>query len=872
MTPRATYRLQLTGAFTLHDAAAAAPHLARLGVSHLYLSPILAAEPGSTHGYDVVDPTRLDPERGGEEGWAALVAAARAAGLGIVLDVVPNHMSVAGEGNRLWWDVLEHGLASRHARVFDLGDPPELPILLPVLGDAVGVALEQRELALERRGPDVVLRAPARAFPVSPATVGRLLEAPALATGDERLGFVADALQALPVGPEPADLRRRERDHGVLRALLAERLAEPPIAAAVDRHLAVVSDDPGALDDVLTSQAWRLASWRTSRRELGWRRFFDIHGLAGLRMEDPDVFASTHARILELVAAGEVDGLRVDHPDGLRDPEGYAERLRAGAGASTWIVVEKILAAGEALPPSWPVQGTTGYDFLRVLDHAFVEPAGKPAIDALWREVGGEDVPFAEIARRGRLAVLDDALGSELLRLVHLLARVTAEHPRHRDHTEDALVAVVREALAAMPVYRTYVRPGRPVALADREAIDRAVTAAAQALPEVDPALPAFLGAVLAGDVPGDAAVALLCAWQQASGAVMAKGVEDTAFYVDTRFVALNEVGGDPASFGLPVDAVHAELAAAAALRPASMLAGSTHDTKRSEDVRARLIVLSEIAEEWAAEVKRWRDLAAGLRDARVDGPTELHLLQTVVGAWPIDEERVVAWLIKAVREAKAHTSWTRPDAAYEDAVTDFARAVLADPALSEAIAAFVDRIRGPGRVASLARTLVRLTAPGVPDLYQGTEVWSHTLVDPDNRRPIEVAALAGLLDRLDGASLSAVLAGGDDGLTKAHVVRTALAARAAHPEALGPGAAYRSIAVEGAAAARVLAYGRGDDELVVVVPLRVVGLPEATADARLTLPHRSRDLLTGDEVAAGEHAVVDLWRRFPVALLARAT
>ncbi|HWH35611.1 MAG TPA: malto-oligosyltrehalose synthase [Acidimicrobiales bacterium] len=902
--PLATYRLQLQPSFGFDDAAALAPYLAELGVSHVYTSPVLQAAPGSSHGYDVVDHASVNAELGGPGAHARMCAAFGAAGLGQVLDIVPNHMAIT-TGNAWWDDVLENGPSSRWAGYFDVDwEGPESKlrntVLIPVLGDHYGRVLERRELVLEREGGAFAVRYFDHRFPVSPATFGLPLSLAAadLAAsgrgGDDDLEFLAAAFTALPpaTATDPLNARNRHRDKEVLKRMLARLCRErAEVAATLDRAVERINADADLLDSLLERQNYRLAYWRTAGRELDYRRFFDITSLAGLRMEDPQVFADTHALVLSWVGEGVVDGLRIDHPDGLRDPEAYFRRLRqatdtalqgdqpapAGAG-QTWIVIEKILEGHEALPAWWPVDGTTGYDFLNLVGGLFVDPAGEGPLSAAYAAFTGEATDWDAVAHTKKHQVMQDVLAADLNRLTHLFVAVCEASRRYRDFTRHELHEVLVETIAAFRVYRTYVHPGSSVSDTDEAELAAAIGGAMARRHDLDPELFDLLGQVLRGQLEGPAAASLLLRFQQVTGPVMAKAIEDTAFYSFNRLVGLNEVGGDPSRFGVGVEDVHRSLHARQRDWPAAMSCSSTHDTKRSEDVRARLALLSEMPDEFAATARRWAVTNEGYRTDR--GPTrwpdrnlEWLLYQTLVGAWPLTAERALAYVEKATREAKVHTSWTDPDPGYDAAVTRFVEGVLADGAFVSALEAFVAPLVEPGRVNSLAATLIKLTAPGVPDLYQGSEVWDLSLVDPDNRRPVDFAGRARLLGALaaGGPAAGAGLAT-DDGSAKLHLVRTALHLRRRHPETFGPGPAgrYQPLAVSGPAASHATAFVRGG-RVATVVPRLVLGLARrgGWADTSLVLPGgRWSNQLTGENLDGGTVELATLLARHPVALL----
>ena len=815
--PRATYRVQLHAGFTFDDATAIVPYLAELGISHLYTSPVLQAVRGSTHGYDVVDHSRVSEELGGEGGFERLTDALRAHGMGLVLDIVPNHMAI-DEANRWWWDVLQHGRASRYASYFDIDwEPterrPRDVILLPVLDDDYERVLAAGGLALLRDGERTLVTYRDRRFPLSPET------ADGLGTGDE---------------------------------------------------VAAVNAAPDRLDALLATQHWRLAHWGAAARDLGYRRFFDVNGLIGLRQEDPEVFRDTHALVLRWVAEGRVDGLRIDHPDGLRDPAAYFAQLRAAAPGA-WIVAEKILEPDEPLPPDWPIDGTTGYRFANLATGIQVNPLAQPALDAAWAVVADAGPGWDKIAEDARREVLDALLGSDLSRLTALLARVSEGDPQGRDVPRRQLRDALREVAVALRVYRTYLRPGVPVTDRDAGLIGDAVALAAARRPDLDARLLALLGRMLRLEGDGEPVTELAMRFQQLTPAAMAKGVEDTAFYRHHRLVALNEVGGDPGRFGTDVEAFHRAMQSAAEEWPTAMLALSTHDTKRSADVRARLAQISEDAAEWSEAVARLMDASAPYRagPGQPSAADAYLFFQTVIGAWPIDADRAAGYLEKATREAKLHTSWTAPDAAYDDALEAFVRGCLADPAFVAAVEAAVAPMVDPGRRAALAQLALQLSAPGVPDLYQGSELWDLSLVDPDNRRAVDYERRRLLLDASRRLTAAQAWDCRDEGVPKLWLVRRALQLRERRPEAFGPHAAYEVLHATGEGAACAVAFARGGQVLTVVPRLVRTIASTGWSDTRLELPDgRWRDLDGAEH--AGTALVDDLLRAFPVTLLER--
>jgi (1->4)-alpha-D-glucan 1-alpha-D-glucosylmutase len=876
----ATYRVQLHQGFTFDDAAAVADYLAALGVSHLYCSPYLQAARGSTHGYDVVDHGRLNKELGGAAAHRRLTDRLAAEGLGQVLDIVPNHMALAGRDNAWWWDVLENGPSSCYACYFDIDwDPPQAKladtVLMPVLGDHYGRVLEAGDLTIERHAGSLSVRYYDHEAPLSPRTLDNLLGRAAVRAGSAELEEMAAAYGRLPLAilTDPADVAARHRGKEELRARLGALCGtKPEVAAAIDAEIEAVNRDPDALDELLRRQNYRLAYWGTANEELSYRRFFNIDTLAGLRVEDEVVFADTHRLILDMVSAGTLDGLRVDHVDGLADPEGYLGRLHEATGG-TYVVVEKILEADEDLPGSWPVAGTTGYEFLNRVNRLFVDPAQEIATRACYTRFTGEHDGYPEVVRAAKLQIMREELAAEVERLTGLLAAVCERHRRQRDQTHRDLRDALREVIAAFPVYRTYARPGSPVTEEDRRHVAAAVAAARQRRPDLDGELIEFIGELLVLHYPGDAEADFTLRFAQVSAPVMAKGVEDTAFYRYQPLVSLNEVGGDPGRFGSEPAEFHQAMSAAAGRWPAAMLTLSSHDTKRSGDVRARLNVLSELPEAWEHAAERWAHRNRRYKhNGWPDRNAEYLLYQSLVGAWPIDAGRAAAFMAKAAKEAKVHTSWTEPRPEYDDAVSAFVAGILADQGFIADLEGFLagHRLVERGRVNSLAQTTLLLTCPGVPDLYQGTEVWDLSLVDPDNRRPVDYAARRRLLDALAGRGPEAALSRDDEGGPKLWLIHRLLGHRRRRPGAYQPGSGYQPLPVSGRQASHAVAFTRTGG-LAVIVPRLVAGLADDWADTTVTLPAGGWvNVLTGESAEGGEASAAALLRQFPVAVLGR--
>ncbi|HVL50484.1 MAG TPA: malto-oligosyltrehalose synthase [Actinomycetota bacterium] len=881
-TPSSTYRVQLTPRFGFDDAAGIVPYLARLGVTHLYCSPYLQAARGSSHGYDVVDPTRVNEELGGEPARRRLVKALEEHGMGQVLDIVPNHMAIGGRANRWWWDVLENGRSSAYAVYFDVDwNPPESRqrdrILIAVLGDHYGRVLEAGEIKVVRQGADFTVAYYDHELPVSPPSLEPVLISAAAKCYSAELESLATAFGRLPKATESDEelVYERLRDKEILKARLEELLSsDPELSEAVDRALAELNEDFDGLDAFLELQNYRLAYWRTAVAELDYRRFFDVDTLVGVRQEVPEVFESSHELILQWVAEGSVDGLRVDHPDGLRDPEEYLFRLEDRAPDS-WIVVEKILEPGERLPESWPVAGTTGYDFMNRLTGLLVDQSAETDLTELYREVTSEPTDWEQVVRERKHQVLREVLTADLVRLTGILMKVCERHRRYRDYIRFELNQSLREVLACFPVYRTYIKPGDTISWQDLKFVVQAVEAAESLRPDLDSALFGFLESLLLLQVtvPEDDPKApeheLVTRFQQLSGPVMAKGVEDTSFYNYNRFVALNEVGGDPGRFGLTVQEFHDACQEAQDLWSQSMLSSSTHDTKRSEDVRARLAVLSEVPRLWGDAVKQWVKHNERHRDpdSPVDRNIEYLLYQVMVGAWPLTRDRAVAYIQKASKEAKTHTSWLTPNDAYDEALVRFVGDLFDDDEFQRMLADFVASILEAGRVNSLVQTLLKLTAPGVPDTYQGTELWDLSLVDPDNRRAVDYSVRTRMLGELEGMSVEDVVARMDEGLPKLYLIHKTLQLRNQLPEAFAGDATYEPLEAAGPEATRVVGFQRWG--VVATVVPRFSMSHEGWGDTSVELPSGVwRNQLTGERLSGGPVKVAELLARFPVALL----
>jgi (1->4)-alpha-D-glucan 1-alpha-D-glucosylmutase len=989
--PAATYRLQLNKSFRFADATNVIPYLARLGISHVYASPYLKAVPGSEHGYDLVDHGQLNPEIGSEADYDRFVAALRQAGLGHILDFVPNHMGVASNENHWWQDVLENGPSSQYSHYFDIDWLPlksELKnrVLLPVLGEQYGRALENKQLQLEFAAGAFGLRYYERLFPIAPRTYAQILS-PRLEQLVSELGndhayvieyqSILTAIHHLPHRDVTDEAARAERDREkevIKRRLRTLCEQSPAVQRFIEENVRILNGEArnpqsfDALDALLQDQVYRLSHWRVAADEINYRRFFDVNGLAAVCMEQPEVFARSHAFVLKLIEDGKLDGLRIDHADGLYDPAGYLRnlqierwlqlcqaayqqkvaqlasesgeifpwdsfipRLRAMASAryqtarsvsenrpAFYVVVEKILEPKERLPADWPVAGTSGYDFLAEVNNLFVDARHEKAVTSIYEKFTGERASFEEMVYTCKRLIMRVSMSSESHVLGHQLDRISECQRWSHDFTLNGLTLALREIVACFPVYRTYTVDGQ-LQERDRTYVEQAIARAKRRNPAVSPEVYEFIRDVLllrglerASDEEKTLRAQFVGRFQQFTGPMMAKAVEDTAFYRYVRLISLNEVGGDPRHFGLSVAAFHQQNVERQNRFPHSLLALSTHDTKRSEDVRARINAISEIHDQWKNMVLRWGRWNKR-KKVKVDGELapsrndEYLLYQTLLGTWPAASlsgaaleayiERICQYLTKALREAKVHSSWIAPNEAYERATHDFVKAILAtQPASAFRLdfEPFADLVMRWGWWNSLSQTLLKLTCPGVPDTYPGTEMWSLRLVDPDNRRPVDFQALARELATLERRAqapervemLKSLVGQAGQGAIKLFVHQQALQVRREFPDLFTTGE-YIPLEVSGSQGEHLCAFARIHEnvEALVIVPRLVASLvPSGQApigdsvwmDAAVLLPPGLRgdwrNVFTSEQASLTHdrlHASQAL-AQFPVSLLVR--
>ncbi len=927
--PSATYRLQFHRDFNFRRAIEILPYLRDLGISHIYASPYFHASASSQHGYDVADHNKINPAVGTEEDFAAFVAELRRLGMGQVLDFVPNHMGISEPLNRWWMDVLENGPSSLYATHFDIEWQPireelENKVLLPVLGDRYGRELEKGAFKLSITNGAFFVHYYETKLPLNPRSYPLILDKVAQRLIDDEpreyyqeLLSISTSLASLPLRSEtqPDAIRLRAREKEVGKRRLARLLQdEPKVRQVLDSVLRDLEGKEGVpesfddFDELLKRQAYRLSFWRVAAEEINYRRFFDINSLAAIRVEVPEVFDAAHQLVLKMLARGDVTGLRIDHVDGLWNPRAYLERLQKQYADATgsdgerplYLVVEKILGAEEWLPEDWPCHGTTGYEFASDLIQLLVDPAAANLLDATYAEFAPEH-SFPDMVYEKKLLVTRMALASEITLLGHMLDRLSEKNRHYRDFTLSQLTAAIRETIACFPVYRTYVETDRPISDVDRLVILKALRQARQRNPSVDKPVFEFLRKVLLLELPTgtsdeerDEYARFAMKFQQCSGPIMAKGLEDTTFYNFNRLVALNEVGGDPGLFGRSPEEFHQRNQERLRRSPHTLLATATHDTKRGEDARTRIAAISELAVEWRRDVLRWTKENEKFK-TQVEGqlapsPNEEYLIyQTLLGVWPseplTDEARsefigrVQQYMIKALKEAKVSSSWVEPNVEWENATIEFIAALLDPDKGKRFLKGFVplaERIAEIGAINSLAQTALKCCAPGVPDFYQGCELWDLNLVDPDNRRPVDYEERKRLIESLSATTPEELVSDWKSGRAKLHTIRRLLSLRSEFPELFQHGS-YQPLRVEGVHAQRAVGCLRehGDQMIAVLVPRLTapVGFPplgKVWKSTHVELPPGIwRNVLTEEQIESTGMVPLGLvFARFPVACL----
>lgn len=935
--PSSTYRLQFNKHFTFRQARDLVPYLRDLGVSHVYASPFFHAGPGSLHGYDIGDHNELNPEIGSRADYDEFVSALHAHGMGQIVDFVPNHMGIGSPVNTWWTDVLENGPSSEFAPHFDIDWRPLKSdlnncVLLPILGDQYGRVLERGEFKLEFESGAFFLRYFDKRLPIAPRTytlilVPALIKLAAMGVADDFLAefqSVITALEHLPPRTEtdPEKVAERLREKEIIKRRLLRRCDEcPELIEAINATLREIEGRPGdarsfdAFDELISAQAYRLSFWRVAAEEINYRRFFDINELAAIRVELPEVFEATHHLLLELIASGSLDGVRIDHVDGLWNPAEYLSLLQSRAGQFSpgsrdglpvYLVVEKILLGDEHLRPDWPVHGTTGYEFANQAIRLLIDPAAEKSITESYAKFIGSSTSFSEISYHRKQLVMRLALASEINVLAFMLDRLSERNRWYRDFTLNALTTAVREVIACFPVYRTYLTPDQEPGADDILAVRRAVRLAERRNPGIERSMFDFLGEILLKKFPENIDeqsraehMHFVMKFQQCTGPIMAKGVEDTSFYIYNRLVALNEVGGEPHHFAISPEKFFGECASRLREHPHCMLATSTHDTKRSEDVRTRIAGLSELPAEWRKALRRWQTINRRHKreiegDLAPDANEEYLIYQTLLGTWPLapmDKAaradylgRIQEYLIKAIKEAKVNSSWVQPNEEWENSVRDFVAKLLRAGAnrFLDNFKPLAERVAQLGMVNSLAQTVLKATVPGMPDFYQGTELWDFSLVDPDNRRQVDYEARRLALSSLADADPSVLLNEWRDGRIKLHVTHQLLNFRRSHPALFMQGS-FSPVNATGACSDSCVAFLRRfeDSVLFLIVPRLTarLGFPpvgDVWKDTAVEWPEafhgrQMRNLFTGAEFTADASplALADALRVLPVAAFA---
>jgi len=878
--PSSTYRLQFNRWFTFAQAREIVPYLYALGVSDAYASPYFQARPDSLHGYDITDHNKLNVAIGSREEYDSWIAELHAHSMGQVLDFVPNHVGIAEPLNQWWMDVLENGPSSRYAPYFDIDWHPlksdlRDKVLLPILSDQYGRVLERGELQVHFEEGTFYLRYGDRRLPIAPGTYRYVLEIALQNLAEHKdedfyaeVQSILTALEYLPKRTEtdPKRIAERIREKEIIKRRLERRCAEAPqVQHAIEKALARINGEPGdtrsfdALDELLNAQSYRLAFWRVAAEEINYRRFFDVNDLAAIRVELPKVFDAVHRLLLELVQTRAVTALRIDHPDGLYLPREYFEKIQQRCakalaialpqdGRAIYMVAEKILTGAEPLRKDWLVHGTTGYDFANQVMQLLVDSSAETEITKTFHRFIGHSLHFGHLVYAKKLQVMRLALANDVDVLGNMVDRLSEQNRWYRDFTLEALARAVRETIACFPVYRTYVAPGRPVSEEDRQVVEHAVTAAKRRNPSIEESIFNFLRDVLLFRFPENldaearaAHTHFVLKFQQATGPIMAKGLEDTVFYIYNRLAALNEVGGEPQQFGLSIEAFHECNLDRQHNWPVTLLATSTHDTKRSEDVRARMVAISELPELWRRSLQRWR--LANRRWKRIineaeapDGNEEYLLYQTLLGTWPVQPsgvpeaiataeyiERIQAYMGKALHEAKINTSWIQPNEEWDAAMRDFIGRILDSSPRNKFVPAFlpvVQEIAWLGAINSLSQTLLKLTSPGVPDIYQGNEIWDYSLVDPDNRQPVDYRPRRAMLEALPASTPDDLMRNWPDGRIKMFLTQRLLQFRREHVGLFQRGE-YLPLGASGMFAECCVSFARrlGDQWIVVIAP-----------------------------------------------------
>ncbi len=811
----------MTDNFGFEQCAKIVPYLYKLGISHIYFSPFLQAESGSKSGYDMVDSQNINIELGGEKGLENLSEEIKPY-MGQILDIVPNHLSIQSDKNKLWNDVLKYGRKSQYGHFFDINwGPPQKKltnkVLLAVLGEHYENELKNRNIQIKRINDDFFATYYSFSFPINDASAEKIKKG----TIDE-----------------------------------------------TDKEIEKVNNDAQLLDEVLNNQFYFLSHWEAADQEINYRRFFTINHLLGLRIEEEDVFEYTHKLIFEMLEEGQLDGVRIDHIDGLRDPAEYLNRIKRKA-PEKWIITEKILGPEEPLPKKWPIHGTTGYDFLNAVNGLFVNPSAREPLSNLYRQLTGETRQFNEMLYKKKLLTLQKSFGGETKRLIKILEEISMSHEKYRDLTIGELEEGLSIIIGYFPVYRTYINNlNKDIDPKDRNIIEQTISLSREKNPQVHQIVWDFFGDLLTAKMKGREELEFILRFQQLTGPVMAKGAEDTAFYCYNDLISLNEVGGSPGRFGTSIEEFHSFCSRMQADWPMTMLTTSTHDTKRGEDVRMRINMISDVPGQWQDNVKQWYEQNKKYHTGNLpNANTEYFLYQTLLGCWPIEINRLKEYMIKAAREEKVHTSWTKVKGKYEEALESFIENICKDNEFINSLESFISLILKPARISSLSQILIKYTAPGIPDLYQGAELWEIVLVDPDNRRAIDYEFRQNIFTQMEKMSSKEALEHLDTGLTKMFVLHQCLKVRRENQECFGADSSYTPLEISGAKAGNIIGFRR-NERIITIAPRLLLGLQNDWQDTLLKLPAGRWTNVFSSQTFENVIEIKNLLSDFPLALL----
>ncbi len=849
----ATYRLQLTPDFDFYDCIKVLSYLSELQVTGIYTSSYLKAEKGSTHGYDVVDHQKINDELGGRKGFDKFAEKMKQLSLKHILDIVPNHVSIKSEDNKLWQDVLEKGRDSRFFDFFDINsNPPQKrlqdKILLPVLGGHYSDEIEDSRLTIQLNEGDIKVIYYENCFPLSVKSKKSIIKSGLENFGDTETNNMAERYL-------------KESD-------IAQVFANKSLRNCIAKEIEKINNDKSMLDEILSRQNYLLSYWRAADTDINYRRFFSINDLAGLKVEKKEVFYHVHKLIFELAYSGDIDGLRIDHIDGLYDPKAYLESLRKRVD-SKWIIAEKILSPDEKLPENWPIEGTTGYDFLNKVNGLFIYPENKKQFTDLYQKLTGRTKIYEDVLFDKKLDRLNNSFSGEKKRLLEMLEKTAMDNFKYRDLTLKEISQALETLIASFDVYRTYIStPDFFISDQDRKILEKAITKSKKRRSELSHLIWEIFEDIFFAKIKNDTAGRFIMAFQQLTGPVMAKGAEDTAFYCYNRFISLNEVGGNPSQFGTSLEDFLCYCSKIQEKWPRTMLTTSTHDTKRGEDVRMRINMLSDIPDTWKNTVENWFEMNKKYhKNNWPDSNSECFLYQTLAGCWPVEKQRITDYMIKVAREAKEITAWKDQNQNYENALREFISGILSDDEFTRSLTKLVEKINYPARICSLAKTLIKCTAPGIPDIYQGSELWNMSLVDPDNRRSVDYEKRKKLFSKLNQLSQNEILNEMDSGLPKMYVIHKTLQVRNKFPEIFDEDSDFRSVNISGEKSHHVIAFSRMD-KLITLAPRWLIKLKGDWKDTAVTLPEGQWKNIFTDEEIEGKVLISDLFENFPVTLL----